>query len=68
MASLNAVLVLSQKDNTNLKTDLSKQLIQKLNILGSYANGLQNVVTIIKKSQRLIDIKGVTQYQNSFKY
>jgi hypothetical protein len=54
-----------QYQNADIKSDLSKQLIQKVNILGSYANSLQNAKSIIRKSQRLIDIIGIRNYQNT---
>jgi hypothetical protein len=54
-----------QQNKTNLKTDLSKQLIQKVNILGSYINSLQNSVSVITKSQRLIDIIGIKRNQSN---
>jgi hypothetical protein len=56
MASLNAIQALLQQNNIDITSDLSKQLIQKVNILGSYSNSLQSALFRIKKSQRLIDI------------
>ncbi|CAF4453722.1 unnamed protein product, partial [Rotaria socialis] len=38
------------------------QLIQKINILGTYCNSLENVVTVVRKSQRLIQIKEIIDY------
>ncbi|CAF1257950.1 unnamed protein product [Rotaria sp. Silwood1] len=46
----------------NMNTDLSKQLMQKNNILSSYCNSLENAVNIIKKSQRLIQITELIDY------
>jgi tetratricopeptide (TPR) repeat protein len=68
MASLNAIQTILQQQHIDIKSDLSKQLIQKVNILGSYLNSLQNAVSTIKKSQRLIDITGIRNYQNKNQY
>jgi hypothetical protein len=68
MASLNAMQSILQQNHTDIKSDLSKQLIQKVNILGSYSSSLQNAVSTIKKSQRLIDITGIRNYQNKDEY
>jgi hypothetical protein len=40
MASLNAMQSILQQNHPDIKSDLSKQLIQKINILGSYSNNL----------------------------
>ncbi|EAS05901.2 helicase carboxy-terminal domain protein (macronuclear) [Tetrahymena thermophila SB210] len=68
MASLNAIQCILQQNNTDIKSDLSKQLIQKANILGTYSSSLQNAVSTIKKSQRLINITGIRNYQNEDEY
>lgn len=51
MASLNAIHVLLQHNHTDTNSDLSKQIIQKINILGSYTKGLENVLLIMKQSE-----------------
>jgi hypothetical protein len=56
MASLYAIQALLQHNNIDFKSDLSQQLVKKVNILGSYSNSLQSAVYTIKKSLRLIDI------------
>lgn len=61
MASLNAVQALLQQCNKDIKSDLSKQLNQKVNILGSYLNSLQTAVSTITKSQRLINITEIKE-------
>jgi hypothetical protein len=58
--------IVLQRNNIDIKSDLSKQLIQKINILGSYLNSLQNMISVIKKSQRLIDIFSIRNYQNKY--
>lgn len=40
MASLNAIQSLLQHNHVDIKSDLSKQLILKVNILGTYLNSL----------------------------
>lgn len=40
MASLNALQLVLQQLHIDIKSDLSKQLIQKINILGSYSNSV----------------------------
>ncbi|CAF4179071.1 unnamed protein product, partial [Rotaria magnacalcarata] len=54
MAVLTSIQTLLQQRCSNINTALSKQLIQKVNILGTYCNSLENVVTVVRKSQRLI--------------
>ncbi|CAF4022221.1 unnamed protein product, partial [Rotaria sordida] len=54
MAVLTSIQTLLQQRCPNINTALSKQLIQKINILGTYCNSLENVVTVVRKSQRLI--------------
>ena len=69
MASLNAVqVILQQQPHADINSDLSKQLVQKINILGSYVNNIQNIIYVIKKSQRLIDVVAIKVYQNSFQF
>lgn len=46
-------------------SDLSKQLIQKMNILGSYMNSIEANVDSIKRAQRRVDIIGLKTYQNT---
>jgi preprotein translocase subunit SecA len=67
MASLNAIQAILAQNNS-FNSDLSRQLIQKTNILGSYLNSIQNSISVIKKSQRLIDIRGIKTYQRENEY
>ncbi|CAF1334065.1 unnamed protein product [Rotaria sordida] len=62
MSALTVIQSFLQHRCQNTNTDLSKQLIQKYNILGSYCNSLENTVKIIKKSQRLIQITELQIY------
>ncbi|CAF3841999.1 unnamed protein product [Rotaria sordida] len=62
MSALTVIQSFLQHRCQNMNTDLSKQLIQKYNILGSYCNSLENTVKIIKKSQRLIQITELVDY------
>lgn len=68
MAAINSMLFIHQQNHFDFKSDLSKQLIQKTNILGSYSNSLESAISTIKKSQRLIDITGVKHYQKDQQY
>ncbi len=68
MASLSAIQTILLHQKTTINSDLSRQLIQKLNILGTYLNSIQNAKTTIEKSQRLIDIVGMNNYQNTSQY
>ncbi|CAF4827674.1 unnamed protein product, partial [Rotaria socialis] len=54
MAVLTSIQTLLQHRCSNMNTALSKQLIQKINILGTYCNSLENVVTVVRKSQRSV--------------
>jgi len=40
MASLSAIQSLLQQNRVDIRSDLFKQLIQKVNILGTYSNSL----------------------------
>ncbi|CAF4381932.1 unnamed protein product, partial [Rotaria magnacalcarata] len=62
MAVLTSIQTLLQQRCPNINTALSKQLIQKVNILGTYCNSLENIVTVVRKSQRLIQIKAIIDY------
>ncbi|CAF3327679.1 unnamed protein product, partial [Rotaria socialis] len=62
MAVLTSIQTLLQHRCPNMNTALSKQLIQKINILGTYCNSLENVVAVVRKSQRLIQIKEIIDY------
>ncbi|EAR95365.2 helicase carboxy-terminal domain protein (macronuclear) [Tetrahymena thermophila SB210] len=68
MALLNSMQFILQQSQADIKNDLSKQLIQKIQILDSYSNSLQNAVSTIKKSQRLIDITCIRNYQDKKQY
>ena len=57
MVSLNAILAILQQSKVDLNTDLSKQIILKVNILGTYFNSIQTTSITINKSQRLIDVR-----------
>ena len=47
---------LLQERCSHFRSALSKQLIEKDRILGNYMKSLENAITVIKKSQRLIQI------------
>ncbi|CAF3851124.1 unnamed protein product [Rotaria sp. Silwood1] len=64
MALLTSIQTLLQKRSFNMNSPLSKQLIQKINILGSYCNSLENVVNVIRKSRRLIQITDIMDCKN----
>ena len=57
-ASLLAQETLFSQQANSHTNDLSKKLMSKINILGSYMNSIQNNIAVIKRSQRLIDITG----------
>jgi hypothetical protein len=65
MVSLLAIQTILQQKHSYNGGDLSKQLIQKANILTSYSNSIQNAILCIRKSKRLIDIVGIKKYQNT---
>ena len=64
IALLNASCGILQQQQINMESDLSKQLIQKINILGSYANSLKSAISAIKKSQRLLDVTKIRKDQD----
>ncbi|CAF3809598.1 unnamed protein product [Rotaria sordida] len=65
MALLTSIQTLLQKRSSfNINSPLSKQLVQKLNILGSYCNSLENFVNVIRKSRRLIQITDIIDSKN----
>ena len=64
-AALMSIQTLLQERCHSINTALSKQLMQKNNILCSYKDSLENAVTVIKKSQRLIQIKEIEDCQSS---
>ena len=63
IASISAIQILPAVSK-NPKSDLSKQLVRKVNILGLYSTSLQNSLLTLKKSQRLIDVVVSTVYQS----
>ncbi|CAF1276298.1 unnamed protein product, partial [Rotaria sordida] len=65
MTLLTSMQALSQQRCTNIDTPLFKQLIQKSNILGTYCNHLENLISITRKSQRLIQITEIIDYSES---
>ncbi|CAF4647183.1 unnamed protein product [Rotaria sp. Silwood2] len=64
MTLLTSIQTLLQKRSSNMNSPLSKQLIQKINILGSYCNSLENVVNVVRKSRRLIQITDIMGCKN----
>jgi len=67
MVVLNTLQTFVQQDFPNIECDLVKQLIEKTSIIGSYMNSVENITTVIKKSQRLIDITGIRECRNDAK-
>ena len=55
-AVLITMQTLLQERCSHFRSALSKQLIEKDRILGNYMKSLENAITVIKKSQRLIQI------------
>ncbi|CAF3955624.1 unnamed protein product [Rotaria sp. Silwood2] len=49
---------------SDTQTPLYKQLIQKSSILVTYRNNIENLISIIRKSQRLIQIEETIHYSN----
>ncbi|CAF1442881.1 unnamed protein product [Adineta steineri] len=60
MGSLTCMQACIQQRCENIDTPLFKQLIQKSNILGTYCNSIENLLNIIRKSQRLIEITKIS--------
>lgn len=52
--SIISIQILLQQRFSKTDTALSKQLIQKANILGNYCNNIENLLNVVRKSQRLI--------------
>ncbi|CAF4782954.1 unnamed protein product, partial [Rotaria sp. Silwood2] len=66
MAMLNSMqLLLEQKQPTFTDSELYKQLMTKVTILGTYLNSVQGNIGAIKKSLRLIDLIEIKQQSNS---
>ncbi|CAF0762503.1 unnamed protein product [Brachionus calyciflorus] len=62
MASLNSMqVILQNRQEGFVNSDLDKQLSLKSTILGSYLNSVQNCTAVIKKSLRLIDVVKIDQ-------
>lgn len=53
--------ILENRQADFINTDLYKQLITKLSILGSYLNSIENCISVIKQSMRLINLKEITK-------
>ena len=64
MGTLNLIQTLLLHQTGDIQSELYKQLIQKATLLGSYINSIEKAVSVIKKSQRLIDIKGIKENQS----
>ncbi|CAF1374953.1 unnamed protein product [Rotaria sordida] len=64
MCLLTSMQTLLQQRCSDVNTSLYKQLLQKVNILGAYCNHIENLINIIRKSQRLIHIKGIISHSN----
>ncbi|CAF4173007.1 unnamed protein product, partial [Rotaria sordida] len=64
MSLLTSIQTLLQQRCSDVNTSLYKQLLQKVNILGAYCNHIENLINIIRKSQRLIQIKGIISHSN----
>ncbi|CAF4506229.1 unnamed protein product [Rotaria sp. Silwood2] len=54
--ALTTMIILLNRRCSHISTALSKQLLQKINILSNYINSIEKDITIIEKSQRLIQI------------
>jgi preprotein translocase subunit SecA len=66
MAMLNSMqLLLEQKQPTFTGSELYKQLMTKVTILGTYLNSVQGNIGAIKKSLRLIDLIEIKQHSNN---
>ncbi|CAF3845426.1 unnamed protein product [Rotaria sp. Silwood1] len=65
MSSLSAIQTLLQHRSSNANSLLSKQLLQKVNILGNYCTSIENTINTIRKSRRLIQIKEVIDCKSS---
>ncbi|CAF3935562.1 unnamed protein product, partial [Didymodactylos carnosus] len=65
MRALTDLQIFLQIKCPNTTTALSKQLADKVYILASYMNSLENEVIAIKKSQRLIQITEIEEYSDS---
>ncbi|XP_047128515.1 uncharacterized protein LOC124809060 [Hydra vulgaris] len=63
MGMLNLIQTLLHHQTSNIHSDLSKQLIQKTSLLCSYINSIEMAISVIKKSQRLIDVKVINKNQ-----
>lgn len=58
-AALSAMFMIEKQNHPRGNSQLLTQLQQKASILGSYSKSIQNAVTVIKKSLRLIELTGV---------
>jgi superfamily II DNA or RNA helicase len=67
IALLTAVQSSIQILGLEASTALSKQLIQKISILGSYLNSVQSVINGVQASRRLVDVKGTNGKKSSQK-
>jgi len=67
-SALQAMLGLLQQQNVDMDSDLCKQIIEKMSILGQYANSVDQAIGIIHKSQRLIDVTLSDTYQSRTEY
>ncbi|CAF3207896.1 unnamed protein product, partial [Rotaria sp. Silwood2] len=61
IATLTTTKILLEQRYSHILTSLSKQLFQKVNILTTYMNSIERAITVIEKSQRLIQITEITE-------
>ncbi|CAF4986969.1 unnamed protein product [Rotaria sp. Silwood1] len=70
MGQIISIQTLLQIRFSNMNTDLSKQLFQKAYVLGNYCDNIENVINVVKKSQRLIqttEISGKSSITDSIR-
>jgi len=68
MNSILSLQMLLNKDPLEISSDLSRQLIEKVTILGSYKRSLETMISVITKSRRLIEVCSTTNYQSKTRY
>ncbi|CAF3422734.1 unnamed protein product, partial [Rotaria sp. Silwood2] len=62
--SLETIQTLLFNRYSDVNTLLYKQLMQKANILAAYANHINDLISVIRKSQRLLQITEIIDYSN----